>query len=1277
MSTYTDLKNTIKETVVVNYTDRNTNQEVHFLNENNEYWGTFKGKTALVSSEIENSTLKNVKIIGAELQDAKIGPINLDEVQNLVQETSAATVTLNQQISNITGTFTTDIQNLSAAQHQHEELATEKFDTIDLTIETVKQDLSAKIDSSISSVIDQVTNKINVISTEFDDEFYVVSSEIQRVDADTITRDTILNDKIITIAQELSIDVLEASDKVDLQLANLSAATKDEIIKNRHYKFLTSEERYLLNTHFPHKLQDFTVNAFRPTIYSSYVKDPDGVTIAGVFEDTDGNTIVQTFDLAGSRIDPYLLANYQYTFNKDINTVSYAVGYQTYALQKTQAGFSITRTDKSINYIKNHANIECGNVTDSKFINNEFISGYINLFDEKFGQIIGLELNNTDKTSADVNGTIVQYLPTNILALSSGLTTIYSTPLYDDTTHYQFGLITGIEHGQYARTTTTHLSIDLIGDLSVYGSIVANNVNGTSIVDLSNDQLSVVTKFNDKTIEVVKQTKRFVYDGVIHTTTGTSKLIPVIPNTYNLSNWNDITAVNEISVDLTDVLPGQLATTYVLTSEVVAGIKQWNITHTETANDIESTVKLTIFGDELTIHVKNVVKNAFVTDGSISEYEIKCDISDIATRIIGDTLTVLYKATLDAFDFTDTETKYLNTATFTIQPVSEVIAGIREDLTIEHVSQAGIMIEMPNSILNNNTTLSTHAQEFIIAIEPGAPYTQDENDAENFVDLHFVNPRAEGQVDYCEAKIVNNDRGNVVKVPVGKWTTLSFRQIAYHQEPIYFVDDLDENKQDIELDAIQTIIAEHAAQISAIETTIENSITTEIETIEEKLADIVTTNTNHSEAINTLTEQVATISADILTLDAEINRVETTLSDSLIAEHEQLVLSVNKIEEQFVNINTSEAAIAEQLTILSTGIQINAEQLSTNSQVIATTVYNLEQLSAKHTIDTTNINNTIVATSTETLVQAKNYVDTSISTAIDAATVTTLENAKTYTNTTRDNLSSVVNAKLNTLSVYTEGSTLKLSVQTLDNSTHQVSIDTTKFLEDKFINSVYIDNNNNLVFKFNDNSDASVPLTSFVDIYTPGTGLILSGKQFSIDTSYLNDTFVTTDALSTFKTDINTSINTTITNLTSSIEATLTAFRTNVNDDINAIATDVDTFKTTVNNELTSKVSLVGDKTFATDTGLVGNVDLSGNIAIYGDIVEHDAFDVAGSTTPHKIQFTNGIFQNLSVGQFNGVTVEEIATLSTDLDADQISFGELVTAYNNLANIVKKLFGQN
>jgi 6-pyruvoyl-tetrahydropterin synthase len=73
MSTYTDLKNVVKETVTVNYDDRYTNQKVKFFNEENEFWGTYHGTLAkdftlkgmgIDSAKIENSTLENVEISG-------------------------------------------------------------------------------------------------------------------------------------------------------------------------------------------------------------------------------------------------------------------------------------------------------------------------------------------------------------------------------------------------------------------------------------------------------------------------------------------------------------------------------------------------------------------------------------------------------------------------------------------------------------------------------------------------------------------------------------------------------------------------------------------------------------------------------------------------------------------------------------------------------------------------------------------------------------------------------------------------------------------------------------------------------------------------------------------------------------------------------------------------------------------------------------------------------------------------------------------------------------
>jgi small nuclear ribonucleoprotein (snRNP)-like protein len=64
MSTYTDTKNRIKETINVAHhpgylDDRVTIQKVRLLNEENEYWGTFKGTSELNNTVLSNSTIYN------------------------------------------------------------------------------------------------------------------------------------------------------------------------------------------------------------------------------------------------------------------------------------------------------------------------------------------------------------------------------------------------------------------------------------------------------------------------------------------------------------------------------------------------------------------------------------------------------------------------------------------------------------------------------------------------------------------------------------------------------------------------------------------------------------------------------------------------------------------------------------------------------------------------------------------------------------------------------------------------------------------------------------------------------------------------------------------------------------------------------------------------------------------------------------------------------------------------------------------------------------------
>lgn len=94
MSTYRDIKNRIKESVIVNYNDRSSNQEVKFLNRNNEFWGKFYGEV----EGINGSTLSNCLIVDSVLSNVSVGTIPLD---NLGNELSILSVNINDNEQSI------------------------------------------------------------------------------------------------------------------------------------------------------------------------------------------------------------------------------------------------------------------------------------------------------------------------------------------------------------------------------------------------------------------------------------------------------------------------------------------------------------------------------------------------------------------------------------------------------------------------------------------------------------------------------------------------------------------------------------------------------------------------------------------------------------------------------------------------------------------------------------------------------------------------------------------------------------------------------------------------------------------------------------------------------------------------------------------------------------------------------------------------------------------------------------------------------------------------
>lgn len=65
MSTYTDIRGRVKENVAVGSKDRITIQPVRFMNEQNEFWGTFNGKVTAVSTVLSGAVLTDSRLEGS------------------------------------------------------------------------------------------------------------------------------------------------------------------------------------------------------------------------------------------------------------------------------------------------------------------------------------------------------------------------------------------------------------------------------------------------------------------------------------------------------------------------------------------------------------------------------------------------------------------------------------------------------------------------------------------------------------------------------------------------------------------------------------------------------------------------------------------------------------------------------------------------------------------------------------------------------------------------------------------------------------------------------------------------------------------------------------------------------------------------------------------------------------------------------------------------------------------------------------------------------------
>jgi len=146
MSTYTDLKNRVKETITVGFRpeDRITTQKVRFYNEENEYWGSFSGSLN-GKINIYDGKLSSVDIYGATLIDPVLKTsegeiIELGSLGDQVQEIST------YAYRTLSGAISSYADDISACQNS--------INVISSAISAIPTDTSEQLSALTLSVME-------------------------------------------------------------------------------------------------------------------------------------------------------------------------------------------------------------------------------------------------------------------------------------------------------------------------------------------------------------------------------------------------------------------------------------------------------------------------------------------------------------------------------------------------------------------------------------------------------------------------------------------------------------------------------------------------------------------------------------------------------------------------------------------------------------------------------------------------------------------------------------------------------------------------------------------------------------------------------------------------------------------------------------------------------------------------------------------------------------------------------------------------------------------
>ena len=303
MSTYTDLHNKVKEAINVDYHDRITTQKARFLNEENEYWGTFKGKLNVASAVVTKSTvvdsvLSDVVLTGSIL----IGEYDLPGFAAKLRELSG---TIENQSELLDG----EIAEREENEKNISILITNQDAKTTAEISTIKDNIVF-----LSSKIDTQSSDIKNISSDLNDKILSTYNYAQHEVIKLQAKDDILSSKIdAEITNRKAADAIvktELCTYVDNQDTKLSGSLLSDIEKLRHYEHFDISEKC------PYETKDFAVNCLLNGIVpNSTLFDEDGHVFGKVtYNEDDTITLIPVLN---SYYDDKIVQGKPYTLKKN------------------------------------------------------------------------------------------------------------------------------------------------------------------------------------------------------------------------------------------------------------------------------------------------------------------------------------------------------------------------------------------------------------------------------------------------------------------------------------------------------------------------------------------------------------------------------------------------------------------------------------------------------------------------------------------------------------------------------------------------------------------------------------------------------------------------------------------------------------------------------------------------------------------------------------------------------------------------------------------------